>query len=290
MKKYIGALVLLSVLAGLSGCQSKQVTAADAAIAAIGEVSLASEAQILQAESAVEALGPEERADLQNLQILQDARSVYDGLVLEDQADRISRQISALGEITPDSLPAVKAAEKAYADAPQPVKDLVKNHEQLEAARETLTALEAEKIERQIEDIGDVTLGSKSVVAAARKAYEEAAEAVREKIQNLHILQEAESRLRQLEEEDQLKQDQEAASRVEKEIQALGTIRYDSEEKIQAVQKAFDALSPGAKKLVSNVKKLQDAPAALVKAREQKLNANFARMRKDPDPFQNVVF
>ena len=57
--------------------------------------------------------------------------------------------------------------------------------------------------------------------------------------------------------------DQSAADEVEKKIDAIGTVTLDSEEKIKAARKAYDALTAAQKKLVDNYSKLTDAEKKL---------------------------
>ena len=69
--------------------------------------------------------------------------------------------------------------------------------------------------------------------------------------------------------------DKEAAEKVEKLINAIGTVTLDSKDKIDAARKAYDALSYTQKQLVENYKKLTDAEAkyAELKAADDKKKA-----------------
>ena len=81
MKRVIAALLSLTLCFALCSCKSRKATAADNMILDIGEVTLNSENDIVQAENAVNALQEKEYAQLEHLETLKKARTVYDDLV-----------------------------------------------------------------------------------------------------------------------------------------------------------------------------------------------------------------
>lgn len=92
MKKVLALMLAAALMLSLTACGSKKSDAAKAAdeqILAIGEVTLESENQISAAEATVEALAEEDKEQLDNLNVLTEARSAYDTLVLESKASEI---------------------------------------------------------------------------------------------------------------------------------------------------------------------------------------------------------
>ena len=111
---------------------------AERKISAIGAVNTKSLPAIEDAEAAYNALTEEQKALVSNADTLRKSRQLY-----EDQmaAKAVGDQISAIGTVTTDSLPAIKKAEAAY-DALTPVqKILVPNKRALTAARAAYTDL-----------------------------------------------------------------------------------------------------------------------------------------------------
>ena len=105
--------LILALCLALTGCgQSEEAKAADELIAAIGEVTLESEAQIIEAEEAVAALSEEDRNSLKNDQTLTDARAAYEALVVDQAASEVEEAISAIGTVTLESGEAIQNARK----------------------------------------------------------------------------------------------------------------------------------------------------------------------------------
>ena len=96
MKRVIAALLSLTLGFALCSCKSRKATAADNMILDIGEVTLNSENDIVQAENAVNALQEKEYAQLEHLETLKKARTVYDDLV--DQKN-VKKAITAIDKI-----------------------------------------------------------------------------------------------------------------------------------------------------------------------------------------------
>lgn len=89
-----------------------QVSEAKSAIGAIGDVTLEQLTAITHARDLYEALNPEQKTYIDNLQVLTDAEAEYarlDGLV-----QSAKEAIALIGEVTLDSEKAIKAARTAY--------------------------------------------------------------------------------------------------------------------------------------------------------------------------------
>ena len=168
------AALILALCLALTGCgQSEEAKAADELIAAIGEVTLESEAQIIEAEEAVAALSEEDRNSLKNDQTLTDARAAYEALVVDQAASEVEEAISAIGTVTLESGEAIQNARTLYDGSEADVQAAVENIADLEAAETELSTLKVEEATNLITAIGGtVTLDSAAAVEAAQAAYD----------------------------------------------------------------------------------------------------------------------
>lgn len=117
----------------------------DALINAIGEVTVESKAAIEAARAAYESLSEEEKALVENLEILIAAEAALAALEAEN-ADReaakaVEELITAIGEVSLESEPAIQAAREAYEALTDTQKAYVTNYGVLVAAEETLRLL-----------------------------------------------------------------------------------------------------------------------------------------------------
>ena len=135
--------VLLAARETYTGLKSEAAQKTEALIDAIGDVTADSRAAIEQAQAAYDALSAQEREQVENYAILQEAHERFAALksaaVLELEA-----QIGALGAVTLDSESAIEQAEAAFAALPEEEQGQVENQAVLLAARETLDAAKQE--------------------------------------------------------------------------------------------------------------------------------------------------
>ena len=113
-------------------------------------------------------------------------------------------------------------------------------------------------VTKQIEAIGEVTLDKEAAVQAARAAYDGLTEAQKKYVSEavLKLLTDAESKLEEL----KAAVDREAAEKVEKLIEAIGEVSLESIGKIEAAERAYEALTEAQKALVETLRhwKLQE--------------------------------
>ena len=83
MKKIIAIVLVLSMCLSLTACKSKEARDVEKLIEAIGEVTLEGESTIISAENAYEALEEEDKAEIENYEILTTARTTLDALIYE---------------------------------------------------------------------------------------------------------------------------------------------------------------------------------------------------------------
>ena len=245
--------------------------AADAVIAqidAIDTVTLESKAAIETAETAYEALTPEQKALVTNRDALIAARTAYDKLAADKAAaDPVIAQIEALGTVTLDSKTAIEAAEAAYEALTQAQKDLVTNYATLTAARTQYNKLVADKaaadaVIAQIDAIGTVTLESKAAIEVAENSYTALTAEQKALVTNYGVLTAARASYNeQKAAADKAEADQAAANGVIAQIDAIGTVTLNSKAAIEAAEAAYETLTPDQKALVTNYTTLTAARA-----------------------------
>ena len=116
----------------------------DAMIEAIGEVTPGSREAIRAAREAYDALDESARDLVEQLSALEEAEEEYRLMATEAAAEEIKAMIEAIGEVTPDSREAIRAAREAYDSADDEVKYAVEGSlDTLTQAEEALVYLES---------------------------------------------------------------------------------------------------------------------------------------------------
>ena len=169
----------------------KAAKAVDDMIDAIGEVTLASEEAITAARAAYEALTEAQQAEVKSYDKLTAAEARLADL---KAAKAVDDMIDAIGEVTLESEGAIDAARAAYEALTEAQQAEVKSYDKLTAAEARLAVLKpAKPVEKLIDAIGEVTLGSESAIAAARTAYDNLTEAQQAEVKNYDKLTAAEA-------------------------------------------------------------------------------------------------
>ena len=159
-------------------------------IDAIGEVTLESEDAIAAARAAYEALTEAQKAEVKSYDKLTAAEARLADL---KAAKAVDDMIDAIGEVTLESENAIDAARAAYEALTEAQQAEVKSYDKLTAAEARLAVLKpAKPVEKLIDAIGEVTLGSESAIAAARTAYDNLTEAQQAEVKNYDKLTAAE--------------------------------------------------------------------------------------------------
>ncbi len=163
----------------------------DDMIDAIGEVTLESEDAIAAARAAYEALTEAQKAEVKSYDKLTAAEARLADL---KAAKAVDDMIDAIGEVTLESENAIDAARAAYEALTEAQQAEVKSYDKLTAAEARLAVLKpAKPVEKLIDAIGEVTLGSESAIAAARTAYDNLTEAQQAEVKNYDKLTAAEA-------------------------------------------------------------------------------------------------
>ena len=192
----------------------------DDMIDAIGEVTLASEEAITAARAAYGALTEAQQAEVKSYDKLTAAEARLADL---KAAKAVDDMIDAIGEVTLESESAIDAARAAYEALTEAQQAEVKSYDKLTAAEARLAVLKpAKPVEKLIDAIGEVTLGSEEAIAAARTAYDNLTEAQQAEVKNYDKLTAAEAAYARLLAE-QSKRLQEIYKTTGDYISALGT-------------------------------------------------------------------
>lgn len=120
-------------------------------------------------------------------------------------AQAVTDQIAGLGEVTLESGSQIAQIRAAYEALTQEQKDLVSGLDALKAAEESLAEQktqadkhEAQTVTEQIAAIGTVTEDSQNAISAARAAYDELTDIQKGYVENLSILEAAETAFAEL--------------------------------------------------------------------------------------------
>lgn len=261
------------------------VAVVDAQIAAIGDVTLESEAAIVAARAAYEALPEEHKALVTNLSVLEAAEAALeeeknnDPVANQAAADPVIALINEIdAEITLASEDKIAAAREAYDALTERQKALVSNAQTLFDAEAALQILldqvAAGAVIEKIDAIGEVTLEDEATINDARTLYTALTEEQKALVTNYETLTAAEATLAALKQ-------QAAVDETIAKIDAIGTVTLDSADAISAARAAYNALSEEQKALVTNYDVLVAAEADLKDLR----NPN-----PDPSTFDGIVY
>ena len=174
--------------------QQQKAEEIDEAIEAIGTVTEKSAAAIEKARKRYDAVSSDVQAYVQNVQALEEAETVFDGI----QAARMDEQIAEIGEVTAQSGDQISAARASLDALNETAKQLVQQENVLKAAEDTYRTICAEEAAAKIDAIGDVTLNRIYAIRQARKAYDALPEDIDACVRNAGVLTAAEDTLRVL--------------------------------------------------------------------------------------------
>ena len=165
--------------------------------------------------------------------------------------------INAIGIVTADSQNAIAAARAAYDALTDEQKTKVRNYTTLTAAEMAYKRIvdKINAVKDLIDDIGEVKYDSvtRNKIDAARKAYDNLTATEKKYVTNYAVLTDAEAQFGRLKN----------AQNVIGLIDAIGEVTLDSEDTIEAVREAYDALSSEEKALVTNYSTLTAAERKL---------------------------
>lgn len=243
------------------------------AIGAIGIVTLDSEEAITAARAAYDDLTEEQQTLVTNLEVLTSAEATLTQLKADKTAvENVVALIAKIGN--PAQETATAAARTAYDALTDVQKDMVGvenltklTNAEVQIAQKKGDEAAAAKVTELINAVANVTLNSETAIAAARTAYNNLSDAQKALVSNLTTLENAEKKIVEL-------KDAAAAAEVSSLINNIGQVGLNSETAIASARAAYDSLSNAQKALVTNVKVLTDAEAALAQAKSDKGEAD----------------
>ena len=269
VNEYNKLMALIEKIDGLNQAAADKVIADIAAIGPIDEITLESAEQIQKARAGYDALNKYaqyivEYAKPVNYYTLLDAevklKELQDAAAEQERIDRaaaaaVDNLIDAIGEVTLKSKQAIETARAAYDNLTPTQKTYVTKLDTLTAAETAYKNLvdrkAADDVIEKINEIGKVTLESKTAIEAARAAYNALTNDQKLLVENYNVLTAAEAELARLEAEAKDKADREAAAQVDEMIERLFPVTRYSGPAIRMARAAYDALTEDQKALVT---------------------------------------
>ena len=170
----------------------------------------------------------------------------------DEQTQAVIDRIDAIGEVTLGSKADIESIRKDYDKLPDDQAKFVENADVLESAESELSALEVSQCSEAIDAIGEVTLDSEADVESARIGYDKLTADQKESVENLDVLELAESKLSSLK-----------VNRCVESIDAIGEVTTDSRDAVDAAYLCFVGLTSEERELVTNKATLDGARETL---------------------------
>lgn len=213
--------------------------------------------------------------------------NLLSGLKKPESVVKAEDLIDEIGKVSIDSESAIIAAEQAVNALTEEEKEKVGKLDKLEKAREKYDELSLEQKVTELQDsinaIGTVTIESADKIKAARTAYDNSKDEVKNAINNYNVLTEVEKQYSALN-----------VDKVVALINAIGEVNLESGDKINAANEAFKTLTEEDKAKVANAQILKDAKtklAALKKAdREARAKAALSKLKADYDKVEGTTW
>lgn len=230
-------------------------------IDAIGKVTVESAQKIENAKKLYESLSIRQRKHVINYQKLLDAEKALEiakenAVIIKDVEDKIN----AIGEVKNDAASKVKIdiARTAYEKLAKELQPSVNNYQTLVDAENKYASLKADEANRSkaktvidmIDNIGKVTINSKTKIENTEKAYEALTDSQKALVTNHELLLKARSEYDALVNAELA--DKTAAQAVIEKINNIGSVTLNSKGLIDNARQAYEKLTPAQKELVTN--------------------------------------
>ena len=279
VNEYNKLMALIEKIDGLNQAAAGKVIADIAAIGPIDEITLESAELIQKARAGYDALNKYaqyivECAEPVNYYTLLEAeaklKELQEAAAEQERIDRaaaaaVDRLIDEIGDVTLESKQAIETARAAYDNLTPTQKTYVTKLDTLTAAEAAYKALvdqkAADDVMEKINEIGEVTLDSKTAIEAARAAYDALTNDQKTLVENYDVLTAAEAELARLEAEAKYEADLAAAAQVDEMIERLFPVNRYSGPAIRMARAAYDALTEDQKALVKHYDDLVKAEA-----------------------------
>ena len=279
VNEYNKLMALIEKIDGLNQAAADKVIADIAAIGPIDEITLESAEQIQKARAGYDALNKYaqyivECAEPVSYYTLLEAearlKELQEAAAEQERIDRaaaaaVDSLINEIGDVTLESKQVIETARAAYDNLTPTQKTYVTQLDTLTAAEAAYKALvdqkAADDVMEKINEIGEVTLDSKTAIEAARAAYDALTNDQKTLVENYDVLTAAEAELARLEAEAKYEADLAAAAQVDEMIERLFPVNRYSGPAIRMARAAYDALTEDQKALVKHYDDLVKAEA-----------------------------
>ena len=279
VNEYNKLMALIEKIDGLNQAAADKVIAGIAAIGPIDEITLESAEQIQKARAGYDALNKYaqyivECAEPVSYYTLLEAeaklKELQEAAAEQERIDRaaaaaVDSLIDEIGDVTLESKQAIETARAAYDNLTPTQKTYVTKLDTLTAAEAAYKALvdqkAADDVMEKINEIGEVTLDSKTAIEAARAAYDALTNDQKPLVENYNVLTAAEAELARLEAEAKYEADLAAAAQVDEMIKRLFPVNRYSGPAIRMARAAYEALTADQKALVKHYDDLVKAEA-----------------------------
>lgn len=279
VNEYNKLMALIEKIDGLNQAAADKVIADIAAIGPIDEITLESAEQIQKARAGYDALNKYaqyivECAEPVSYYTLLEAeaklKELQEAAAEQERIDRaaaaaVDSLIDEIGDVTLESKQAIETARAAYDNLTPTQKTYVTKLDTLTAAEAAYKALvdqkAADDVMEKINEIGEVTLDSKTAIEAARAAYDALTNDQKPLVENYNVLTAAEAELARLEAEAKYEADLAAAAQVDEMIKRLFPVNRYSGPAIRMARAAYEALTEDQKALVKHYDDLVKAEA-----------------------------
>ena len=279
VNEYNKLMALIEKIDGLNQAAADKVIADIAAIGPIDEITLESAKQIQKARAGYDALNKYaqyivECAEPVSYYTLLEAeaklKELQEAAAEQERIDRaaaaaVDSLIDEIGDVTLESKQAIETARAAYDNLTPTQKTYVTKLDTLTAAEAAYKALvdqkAADDVMEKINEIGEVTLDSKTAIEAARAAYDALTNDQKPLVENYNVLTAAEAELARLEAEAKYEADLAAAAQVDEMIKRLFPVNRYSGPAIRMARAAYEALTADQKALVKHYDDLIKAEA-----------------------------
>ena len=211
----------------------------------IGTVESSSEAKIIKAENAFEALSPKCQRHVKNHKTLTQARSDYNQIC----ADEVIKLINNIGKtIVIESGIGIQKARAAYENLTKNQQKRVLNYLTLKEDEKILSQVFIDDVIAKIDSLKTITLDSGNEINSVRKEYNGLTEDEQTSILNYSILTDAEDAYTKL-----------AIEKCMTLISSIGTVTLNSESTINEANSYYNSLSDQGKVKVTNYAALTTA-------------------------------
>ena len=279
VNEYNKLMALIEKIDGLNQAAADKVIADIAAIGPIDEITLESAEQIQKARAGYDALNKYaqyivECAEPVSYYTLLEAeaklKELQEAAAEQERIDRaaaaaVDSLIDEIGDVTLESKQAIETARAAYDNLTPTQKTYVTKLDTLTAAEAAYKALvdqkAADDVMEKINEIGEVTLDSKTAIEAARAAYDALTNDQKPLVENYNVLTAAEAELARPEAEAKYEADLAAAAQVDEMIKRLFPVNRYSGPAIRMARAAYEALTADQKALVKHYDDLIKAEA-----------------------------